>query len=56
MKGAAATLYSAGELTMALQAGVPPERISVNGVPKDVDHIRRSIRVGVRSRSTAWKR
>ncbi len=47
-EGCGCDSYSAGELTMALQAGVPPERISVNGVPKDVDHIRRSIRVGAR--------
>ena len=31
---------------MALNAGCPPRLISVNGVPKDEDHIRRSIRAG----------
>jgi diaminopimelate decarboxylase len=33
---------------MALQAGCPPHLISVNGVPKDEDHIRRSIQAGAR--------
>ena len=41
-------VYSAGELSMALQAGCPPHFISVNGVPKDPDHIRHSIQAGAR--------
>jgi diaminopimelate decarboxylase len=47
-EGCGCDTYSAGELTMALNAGCPPELISVNGVPKDEDHIRRSIQVGAR--------
>ena len=47
-EGCGCDTYSAGELTMALQAGCPPPLISVNGVPKDEDHIRRSIQVGAR--------
>ncbi len=47
-EGCGCDIYSAGELTMALNAGVPPELISVNGVPKDDDHIRRSIAAGCR--------
>ena len=47
-EGCGCDIYSAGELTMALNAGCPPHLISVNGVPKDEDHIRRSIRAGVR--------
>lgn len=47
-EGCGCDVYSAGELTMALQAGCPPPWISVNGVPKDEDHIRRSIQVGAR--------
>jgi diaminopimelate decarboxylase len=41
-------IYSAGELSMALAAGVEPEFISVNGVPKDDAHIYRSIQEGAR--------
>ncbi len=47
-EGCGCDIYSAGELTMALQAGCPPHLISVNGVPKDEDHIRRSIAAGCR--------
>ncbi len=46
--GCGCDIYSAGELTMALNAGCPPQLISVNGVPKDEDHIRRSIAAGCR--------
>jgi diaminopimelate decarboxylase len=35
-------------LSVALKAGFPPRFISVNGVPKDEDHIHRSVREGVR--------
>ncbi len=41
-------VYSPGELTMALDAGIDPQFISVNGVPKDEDHIARCVREGVR--------
>jgi diaminopimelate decarboxylase len=41
-------IYSPGELTVALDAGFDPQFISVNGVPKDEDHITRSVREGVR--------
>ncbi len=47
-EGCGCDIYSAGELTMALQAGYPPQLISVNGVPKDEEHIRRSIAAGCR--------
>jgi diaminopimelate decarboxylase len=47
-EGCGCDIYSAGELTMALNAGCPPHLISVNGVPKDEDHIRRSIQAGAR--------
>jgi diaminopimelate decarboxylase len=47
-EGCGCDVYSPGELSAALQAGVAPQFISVNGVPKDADHIRRSIQVGAR--------
>jgi diaminopimelate decarboxylase len=47
-EGCGADIYSAGELDVALKAGVDPRFISVNGVPKDEAHIRRTIEVGAR--------
>ncbi len=47
-EGCGCDVYSAGELTVALNAGFDPQFISVNGVPKDEGHIYRSIREGVR--------
>lgn len=47
-EGCGADIYSAGELDVALRAGVAPELISVNGVPKDEAHIRRTLEVGAR--------
>jgi len=47
-EGCGADVYSAGELSACLAAGIPADRISVNGVPKDPDHVRRSIEVGAR--------
>ena len=47
-EGCGADIYSAGELDVALRAGVDPQFISVNGVPKDKEHIRRTIEVGAR--------
>ncbi len=47
-EGCGCDIYSAGELTVALQADFEPDFISVNGVPKDADHIYRSIQAGVR--------
>jgi diaminopimelate decarboxylase len=47
-EGCGADIYSAGELDVALRAGVDPRFISVNGVPKDEEHIRRTIEVGAR--------
>jgi diaminopimelate decarboxylase len=47
-EGCGADIYSAGELDVALRAGVDPRFISVNGVPKDKEHIRRTIEVGAR--------
>jgi diaminopimelate decarboxylase len=43
-----ADIYSAGELEVALRAGVDPRFISVNGVPKAKEHIRRTLEVGAR--------
>jgi diaminopimelate decarboxylase len=47
-EGCGCDTYSAGELTAALNAGCAPHSISVNGVPKDEDHIYRSIQAGAR--------
>jgi len=47
-EGCGCDIYSAGELSMALAAGVEPKFISVNGVPKDDTHSYRSIQEGVR--------
>lgn len=47
-EGCGADIYSAGELDVTLRAGVDPRFISVNGVPKDKEHIRRTIEVGAR--------
>ncbi|MCX7855915.1 MAG: hypothetical protein N2556_08095, partial [Anaerolineae bacterium] len=41
-------IYSPGELEIALRAEFNPEFISVNGVPKDEDHIYRCVQAGVR--------
>ncbi|MDH3290634.1 MAG: alanine racemase [Gemmatimonadota bacterium] len=46
--GCGCDVYSAGELTVALQAGFEPQYISVNGVPKDDEHIYRCVHEGVR--------
>lgn len=46
--GCGADVYSAGELDVALRAGVDPQYVSVNGVPKDRDHIARTLQVGAR--------
>src|SRR5512135_1982151 len=47
-EGCGCDTYSAGELSAALAAGCDPQCISVNGVPKDDEHIYRSIQVGAR--------
>ncbi len=47
-EGCGCDVYSPGELSVALEAGFPHALISVNGVPKDRDHIYRSVREGVR--------
>ena len=47
-EGCGADIYSAGELDVALRAGIDPTFISVNGVPKEKEHIRRTIEVGAR--------
>jgi diaminopimelate decarboxylase len=47
-EGCGCDIYSPGELTVALDAGFDPHFISVNGVPKDEEHIYRSVREGVR--------
>ncbi len=47
-EGCGCDVYSAGELSVALRAGFPHELISVNGVPKERDHIYRCVGEGVR--------
>lgn len=47
-EGCGADVYSAGELEIALRAGIDPAKISVNGVPKQPEHIRRTLEVGAR--------
>ncbi len=47
-EGCGADVYSEGELEIALRAGVPAERISVNGVPKTAAHVCRTLEVGAR--------
>jgi diaminopimelate decarboxylase len=47
-EGCGADVYSPGELSVALEAGMDPAAISVNGVPKDEDHVRRTVAVGAR--------
>jgi diaminopimelate decarboxylase len=47
-EGCGCDVYSAGELTVALDAGFDRDLISVNGVPKDPSHIERAIREDVR--------
>ncbi|MBN1664493.1 MAG: hypothetical protein JW943_12910 [Deltaproteobacteria bacterium] len=47
-EGCGCDVYSAGELAVALAAGFDPQYISVNGVPKDRDHIFHSIKEGAR--------
>ncbi len=46
--GCGADIYSAGELSVALAAGFDPNFISVNGVPKDEEQVRRTVEVGAR--------
>ena len=47
-EGCGADIYSPGELDVALRAGIDPRFISTNGVPKDKEHVRRTIEVGAR--------
>jgi len=47
-EGCGCDIYSAGELAVALRVGFDPQFISVNGVPKDDEHIRHAIEVGAR--------
>ncbi|MFQ5479592.1 MAG: diaminopimelate decarboxylase family protein, partial [Candidatus Binatia bacterium] len=47
-EGCGADVYSSGELTATLDAGFDPQFISVNGVPKDPEHVRRTVEVGAR--------
>lgn len=47
-EGCGADVYSPGELEIALRSGMPPERISVNGVPKGAEHIERALAEGAR--------
>ena len=45
-EGCGCDIYSPGELAAALNAGFDPRYISVNGVPKDADHVQKSIKAG----------
>jgi diaminopimelate decarboxylase len=47
-EGCGCDIYSAGELAVALRSGFDPQYISVNGVPKDSDHIFNSVKQGAR--------
>ena len=47
-EGCGADIYSAGELSATLEAGFDPNFISVNGVPKEPEHVRRTVEVGAR--------
>lgn len=47
-EGAGCDVYSPGELSAALAAGIDPAAISVNGTPKDEAHVRRTVEAGAR--------
>jgi len=47
-EGCGCDVYSPGELTVALQTGMPPSLISVNGFPKDPEAIERAVAAGCR--------
>ncbi len=47
-EGCGCDIYSPGELAVALNAGFDPRYISVNGVPKEKDHILNAIQAGAR--------
>ncbi len=47
-EGCGCDIYSPGEFWVALQSGFDPQYISVNGVPKDEDHIKNAIEKGAR--------
>ncbi|MEM7155290.1 MAG: hypothetical protein AAF799_20750 [Myxococcota bacterium] len=47
-EGCGADIYSEGELEVALRVGIDPAQMSVNGVPKSLDHIDRALEVGAR--------
>ncbi|MBR1368611.1 diaminopimelate decarboxylase [Methanocalculus chunghsingensis] len=47
-KGAGADVFSSGELTLALRAGMKPERLLFNGTSKSTDDLRLAVESGVR--------
>ncbi len=47
-EGCGCDIYSPGELAVAIDSGFDPQYISVNGVPKDDDHIENAIKKGAR--------
>lgn len=47
-EGCGCDVYSPGELSVALKAGIEPQYISVNGSPKDFEHVKHAISVGAR--------
>ncbi len=47
-EGCGCDVYSPGELSVALEAGIPPKDISVNGFPKEQEGIERAVSEGCR--------
>jgi diaminopimelate decarboxylase len=47
-EGCGADLFGAGELEVAIRAGVDPKRISLNGTAKDLKTISRAVELGAR--------
>jgi diaminopimelate decarboxylase len=47
-EGCGCDIYSPGEFSVALESGFDPQYISVNGVPKDDEHIENAIKKGAR--------
>lgn len=47
-EGCGCDIYSPGELAVAIDSGFDPQYISVNGVPKDDEHIENAIKKGAK--------
>ena len=48
LAGCGCATYSEGELAVALRSGIDPQFISVNGCPKSLAHIQRTVEAGAR--------